>query len=75
MSSDPPPNPVSEARLSSQPELSSSASLADDIRKQVENEQALADALRKLKEVEDEVERVRQEKVVFLREKKTASEF
>ena len=43
--------------------------IADDIRKQVETEQALADARSKLKDLESELEKVKREKEALQSEK------
>jgi predicted nucleic acid-binding Zn-ribbon protein len=49
-------------------------SLADEIRKQVETEQALADATKRLRELEDELEKVKRDKETIEGEKEGASE-
>ena len=51
-----------------------SDSLADDIRKQVENEQALADAQSKLRQLEAKVLKLAQEKQAIQNEKDGACE-
>jgi hypothetical protein len=48
--------------LSNPPALPTSSALTDEIRKQVENEQALIDAQRRTKELEDEIVRIEAEK-------------
>lgn len=73
MSSDsaPPGAAVEDAQIA-QP---STAGLAEEIRKQVETEQALVDAQRKLKELEDEVESIRKAKQVVEGERDGSSRF
>lgn len=54
-------------------EATQSGGLAEDIRKQVETEQALVNAQRKLKELEEELERIRKDKAVIETERDASS--
>ena len=52
---DPSPPAASEGQAST-----STSSVTDDIRKQVENEQALSDSQKRVKELTDEIEQIKQ---------------
>nr|XP_031858524.1 uncharacterized protein CI109_006047 [Kwoniella shandongensis]KAA5525596.1 hypothetical protein CI109_006047 [Kwoniella shandongensis] len=74
MSSDPTSGPdpsaeVQQTPVPSEQDATAVTSLPDDIRQQVEQEQALADAQRKVKTLEEEVEKVKAEKQVLVNEK------
>ncbi|KAK8864149.1 hypothetical protein IAR55_001395 [Kwoniella newhampshirensis] len=76
MSSDPTVGPEAAAESQALPQPTpvpeqdtSASSLPDDIRQQVEQEQALADAQRKVKSLEEEVEKVKAERQTLVNEK------
>jgi hypothetical protein len=74
MSFDPPAAASEAVGVANQPAQASSSSSADDIRKQVENEQALVDAQRKMRGLEEELERAKKEKADLSAEKDGAGQ-